>query len=141
MEWLTDPQTWISLVTLTILEIVLGVDNIIFISILAGKLPSEQQGKARTIGLMLALITRVLLLGSLFWLSKLTADLFTVYGNGFSGRDLVLLFGGLFLLWKSVHEIHGSLEGEDHAKTGGKRQCPPSSPRSSLSILSSHSIA
>jgi predicted tellurium resistance membrane protein TerC len=120
MEWLTDPTTWVSLLTLTILEIVLGVDNIIFISILAGKLPPEQQSKARTVGLMLALITRVLLLASIFWLSKLTADLFSVYGHGFSGRDLVLLIGGLFLLWKSVHEIHGSLEGEDHAKAVGK---------------------
>jgi predicted tellurium resistance membrane protein TerC len=120
MEWLTDPTTWVSLLTLTILEIVLGVDNIIFISILAGKLPPEQQSKARTVGLMLALITRVLLLASIFWLSKLTADLFSVYGHGFSGRDLVLLIGGLFLLWKSVHEIHGSLEGEDHAKATGK---------------------
>jgi predicted tellurium resistance membrane protein TerC len=120
MDWLTDPNTWISLLTLTILEIVLGVDNIIFISILAGKLPPDQQGKARTIGLMLALITRVLLLCSIFWLSNLTTPLFTVFKHGMSGRDLVLLIGGLFLLWKSVHEIHGSLEGEDHAKSVGK---------------------
>jgi predicted tellurium resistance membrane protein TerC len=120
MEWLTDSSVWISLLTLTVLEIVLGVDNIIFISILAGKLPSEQQGKARTVGLMLALITRVLLLCSLFWLSTLTTPLITVFRHGMSGRDLVLLLGGLFLLWKSVHEIHGSLEGEDHAKSSGK---------------------
>jgi predicted tellurium resistance membrane protein TerC len=120
MEWLTDPSVWISLLTLTVLEIVLGVDNIIFISILAGKLPPEQQAKARTVGLMLALITRVLLLCSLFWLSSLTKPLFSVFGHGTSGRDLVLLIGGLFLLWKSVHEIHGSLEGEDHAKSSGK---------------------
>jgi predicted tellurium resistance membrane protein TerC len=120
MDWLTDPNVWISLLTLTILEIVLGVDNIIFISVLAGKLPPEQQGKARTVGLMLALITRVLLLCSIFWLSNLTTPLFSVLGHGMSGRDLVLLIGGLFLLWKSVHEIHGSLEGEDHAKAGGK---------------------
>ncbi|HEV7866951.1 MAG TPA: TerC family protein [Chthoniobacteraceae bacterium] len=114
MEWITDPNIWISLITLTILEIVLGVDNIIFISILSGKLPPEQQGKARTVGLMLALITRILLLCSIFWLSKLETDLFYVFGNGISGRDLVLLIGGLFLLWKSVHEIHGNLEGEEH---------------------------
>lgn len=120
MDWLTDPSAWISLLTLTILEIVLGVDNIIFISILAGKLPPEQQGKARTVGLMLALITRVLLLCSIFWLSKLTAPLIHPFGHAMSGRDLVLLVGGLFLLWKSVHEIHSSLEGEDHAKSGGK---------------------
>ena len=119
MEWLTDPSAWISLLTLTILEIVLGVDNIIFISILAGKLPPEQQGKARTVGLMLALITRVMLLCSLFWLSNLTKPLFILFEHGMSGRDLVLFLGGLFLLWKSVHEIHGSLEGEDHAKSGG----------------------
>jgi len=120
MEWLTDSSVWISLLTLTVLEIVLGVDNIIFISILAGKLPPEQQGKARTVGLMLALITRVLLLCSLFWLSNLTTPLFSVFGHGMSGRDLVLFVGGLFLLWKSVNEIHGSLEGEDHAKSSGK---------------------
>ncbi len=114
----TEPQAWVSLLTLTILEIVLGVDNIIFISILAGKLPAAEQKKARTIGLLLALVTRVLLLCSIFWLTKLTDDLFTVFGNGFSGKDLVLLAGGLFLLWKSVHEIHGSLEGEEHGSTG-----------------------
>ena len=119
MPWLTDPQIWISFLTLTVLEIVLGIDNIIFISILAGKLPAEQQGKARTVGLMLALVTRVLLLCSIFWLTKLTAELFAVLGHGFSGKDLVMLAGGLFLLWKSVHEIHGNLEGEDHAKAGG----------------------
>ncbi len=117
---LTDPQIWISFITLTVLEIVLGIDNIIFISILAGKLPPEQQGKARTIGLMLALVTRVLLLCSIFWLTKLTAELFAVLGHGFSGKDLVMLIGGLFLLWKSVHEIHSNLEGEDHAKTAGR---------------------
>lgn len=116
MEWISDPNLWISLLTLTILEIVLGIDNIIFISILAGKLPPDQQAKTRTLGLTIALVTRVLLLFSIFWLTKLTTDLFTVFGNGFSGKDLVMLFGGLFLLWKSVHEIHGNLEGEDHSK-------------------------
>ena len=114
MPWLTDPQIWISLITLTVLEIVLGIDNIIFISILAGKLPHEQQGRARTIGLMLALVTRVLLLCSIFWLTRLTSDLFTVWEQPFSGKDLVMIAGGLFLLWKSVHEIHGNLEGEEH---------------------------
>jgi len=119
MEWLTwvsDPQIWISLLTLTVLEIVLGIDNIVFISILAGKLPLERQAQARTIGLMLALITRVLLLASIFWLTKLTADLFHVLGNGISGKDLVLILGGLFLIWKSVHEIHGNMEGEQHGE-------------------------
>src|SRR4051812_36012988 len=114
MHWLSDPQIWISLLTLTLLEIVLGIDNIIFISILSGKLPAHQQGKARTLGLTLALVTRVLLLCSIFWLTKLTADLFVVAGQPFSGKDLVMLVGGLFLLFKSVREIHGSLEGEDH---------------------------
>ena len=89
MEFLTDPQLWISLITLTILEIVLGVDNIIFISILAGKLPKSEQARARTLGLMLALVMRVILLFSIFWLTKLTADLFQVFGQGFSGKDLV----------------------------------------------------
>jgi predicted tellurium resistance membrane protein TerC len=111
---LTDPNFWISLVTLTVLEIVLGIDNIIFISILAGKLPGDKQGKARTVGLMLALVTRVLLLCSIFWLTRLTAELFTVSGHPVSGKDLVMIGGGVFLLWKSVHEIHGTVEGEEH---------------------------
>jgi predicted tellurium resistance membrane protein TerC len=115
MPWLSDPQIWISLVTLTLLEIVLGIDNIIFISILSGKLPQQLQNKARTIGLMLALITRVLLLSVIFWMTKLTADVFHLFGEGFSWRDVILIVGGLFLIWKSVHEIHGSLEGEELA--------------------------
>ncbi|MEQ1860558.1 MAG: TerC family protein [Chthoniobacteraceae bacterium] len=117
MDWITDPQIWISLITLTVLEIVLGIDNIIFISILAGKLPEDQQKRARTIGLMLALITRVLLLCSIFWLVQLTKPLFAVFGHGVSGKDLVLIAGGLFLIWKAVHEIHGNLEGEEHEKS------------------------
>ncbi len=119
MPPLDDPQVWISLLTLTVLEIVLGIDNIIFISILAGKLPPAQQPRARTIGLMLALVTRVLLLCSIFWLTRLTAELFRLFGHGFSGKDLVMVAGGLFLIWKSVHEIHGNLEGEDHEKSAG----------------------
>lgn len=113
---LTDPQFWISLLTLTVLEIVLGIDNIIFISILAGKLPVEQQARARTLGLLIALVTRILLLCSIFWLTKLTGEFFKVFAHPVSGKDLVMLAGGLFLLWKSVHEIHGTLEGEDHAQ-------------------------
>ncbi len=121
MEYLYDPQTWISLLTLTVLEVVLGIDNIIFISILAGKLPREEQGKARTIGLLLALIARVALLCSIFWLMHLTKPLFEVLNHPLSGKDLVLLAGGIFLLWKSVHEIHGSLEDPDHdPKPGGR---------------------
>src|SRR3954462_6818229 len=101
MDWITDPQIWISLLTLTGLEIVLGIDNIIFISILAGKLPVEQQQKARQIGLMVALGSRLLLLASIAWMAKLTTPLFTLFDHGVSGRDLILIFGGLFLLAKS----------------------------------------
>ena len=113
MEWLADPQIWIAFLTLSLLELVLGIDNIVFISILAGKLPPEQQSKARYIGLALALVMRVILLFSLTWVIGLTAPLFTIFGQEISGRDLVLLIGGLFLLAKSTHEIHGSLEGEE----------------------------
>jgi len=119
LELLTQPDFWISLLTLTVLEIVLGIDNIIFISILSGKLPAEQQARARSLGLMLALVTRILLLCSIYWLTKLIDPLFHVIAHPVSGKDLVMLSGGLFLLWKSVHEIHTSLEGEDHAQ-GGK---------------------
>lgn len=113
LQWLADPSIWIAFLTLTVLELVLGIDNVIFISILSGKLPPEQQPKARYIGLALALIMRVILLFSLSWIIGLTAPLFTVFGQSVSGRDLVLLIGGLFLLAKSTHEIHGSLEGEE----------------------------
>jgi predicted tellurium resistance membrane protein TerC len=113
MEWVADPQAWIAFLTLVALEIVLGIDNIIFISILAGKLPSEQQPRARFIGLGLALIIRVLLLFSLSWVIGLTAPLFTVVRQSISGRDLILLGGGLFLLGKATFEIHESLEGEE----------------------------
>ena len=113
MEFLADPQVWIALATLTLLELVLGIDNIIFISILSGKLPPEQQPRARVIGLGGALVMRVILLFSLSWIIGLTEPLFTVFGQGVSGRDLVLLIGGFFLIAKSTHEIHGSLEGEE----------------------------
>lgn len=117
MDSLTDPQTWISLVTLTVLEVVLGIDNIIFISILSNKLPPQQQGRARSTGLLLALFARIALLCSIFWLIQLTKPFFSVLDHSFSGKDLVLLAGGLFLLWKSVGEIHGTLEGEEHAES------------------------
>ena len=117
MEWLSDPSVWIAFATLTVLELVLGIDNIVFISILAGKLPPEQQSRARYIGLGLALIMRVILLFSLSWVIGLTAPLFTVFGQEISGRDLVLLVGGLFLIAKSTHEIHGSLEGDEGHKS------------------------
>lgn len=123
MEWLSDPQIWISLFTLTALEIVLGIDNVIFISILAGKLPPERQSKARKLGLTLALVTRILLLMCLSWIMGLTAPLFTlpIMDQPISGRDLVLLIGGLFLIWKSVREVHEKLEAEDGHATSGKK--------------------
>ncbi len=117
MEWVANPEIWISLVTLTLLEIVLGIDNIVFISILSGKLPPSQQKKARRLGLSLALITRILLLVGLAWMVRLTHPLLTVWGQGVSGRDLILMLGGLFLLGKATHEIHHRLEGEDGAVT------------------------
>ena len=113
MEWLTNPEIWIGLVTLTVLEIVLGIDNVVFISILAEKLPKDQQARARQVGLSLALVTRIILLLSLAWIIGLTAHLFTVFGRGVSGRDLILIGGGLFLLAKSTREIHDKLEGEE----------------------------
>lgn len=112
MEWLFDPQAWIAFATLLLLEVVLGIDNIIFISILAEKLPKQQQARARYIGLGLAMGTRVLLLLSLSWLIGLTAPLFSLADYAFSGRDLILLLGGLFLLGKATFEIHENLEGE-----------------------------
>ena len=118
MEWISQPETWIAFITLVALELVLGVDNVIFISILAGKLPEEQRSKARSTGIALAVITRILLLLSLSWIISLEEALFTLplFEVGISGRDLILLAGGLFLLWKSVHEIHDKLEGvEGHA--------------------------
>src|SRR5688500_18436282 len=112
-EWLADPSAWVALATLTVLEIVLGVDNIIFISILAGKLPANQQAKARRVGLLLAMGTRILLLFSIAWIIRLTAPWFSVFGHAFSGRDLILLGGGLFLIAKATHEIHDKLEGDE----------------------------
>ena len=117
MEWLNDPQAWIALLTLTLLEIVLGIDNVIFISILAGKLPTEaEQKRARSIGLMAALVMRLLLLLSIAWIVKLTAPWFTIMGHEISGRDMILLVGGLFLIAKATHEIHEKLEGEEGEK-------------------------
>ena len=113
MEWLSEPQTWVAFLTLLVLEVVLGIDNIIFISILAGKLPPEQQARARYIGLGLALVLRVILLFSLSWVIGLTAPLFVVFNQAISGRDLILLLGGLFLLGKATFEIHENMEGEE----------------------------
>jgi predicted tellurium resistance membrane protein TerC len=116
MDFLTDPSAWIALFTLTVLEIVLGIDNIVFISILAGKLPADQQGKARTLGLSLAMITRILLLLTLSWLSNLTTPFLTLFGQEFSGRDLIMIVGGLFLVGKATREIHHKLEGDDRTE-------------------------
>ncbi|MFF6586865.1 TerC family protein, partial [Pseudomonas aeruginosa] len=121
MEWLANPEIWVAFLTLTALEIVLGIDNIIFISILVGRLPPAQQPKARFFGLALAMGTRILLLLSITWVMRLTTDLFHLFGQGISGRDLILFFGGLFLLFKSTMEIYHSLEGaEEEQKSGGK---------------------
>ncbi len=115
-DWIADPAIWASLVTLTAMEIVLGIDNIVFISVIVGKLPPEQATRARRIGLALALVFRVLLLLSLFWLIGLTASLFTVFGQDFSWRDLVLIAGGAFLLYKATTEIHRDVEGGEGAE-------------------------
>jgi predicted tellurium resistance membrane protein TerC len=112
MEWITDPAIWASLFTLTLLEIVLGIDNVIFVSIVANKLPESQRASARRIGLSLALILRLLLLSMLVWLVGLTNPLFTVFGQGFSWRDLILLSGGIFLIYKGTREILDALDGE-----------------------------
>jgi predicted tellurium resistance membrane protein TerC len=112
MEWLMDPQAWIAFLTLVVLELVLGVDNVIFISILSGKLPLDQQGRARSLGILLAIGSRIVLLFSLSWIIGLTQPLFAVLEYQISGRDLILIVGGLFLLAKSTHEIHQKLEGE-----------------------------
>ncbi len=113
MEWLTSPEIWIAFFTLTALEIVLGIDNIIMISILVSRMPKHMQARTRIFGLALAMVTRILLLLSITWVMQLTNDLFQVFGQGISGRDLILFFGGLFLLWKSSQEIYHGMEGEE----------------------------
>ncbi|AJE19780.1 TerC family protein [Azotobacter chroococcum] len=120
MDWLTNPEIWVAFFTLTALEIVLGIDNIIMISILVGRMPKEMQARTRLFGLALAMVTRILLLLSISWVMGLTVDLFHVFGQGISGRDLILFFGGLFLLWKSSTEIYHGLEGEDETNEAPK---------------------
>jgi predicted tellurium resistance membrane protein TerC len=117
MEWLSDPQAWIALATLTFLEIVLGIDNLVFVSIQTGRLPPEQRSKARRIGLALAMGMRIVLLFCISWVMSLEQTLFTVIGHPFTGQGLILLAGGLFLIWKSVSEIHHKLEGDDGDET------------------------
>jgi predicted tellurium resistance membrane protein TerC len=121
MDLLTSPEAWIALATLTILEIVLGIDNIVFISVLADRLPPERRAKARQLGLMLAMLTRILLLFSITLIMRLTAVLFTVFEHGVSGRDLILIVGGLFLLTKSTREIHHKMEGEADEAVGATK--------------------
>ena len=110
-SWMNQPEAWLAFGTLLILEIVLGIDNIIFISILSGKLPPEQRGRARTVGLLAAMVMRLLLLASIAWVVSLKNELFSLFGQSFSGKDLILLFGGLFLMYKAVKEMHELLEG------------------------------
>ncbi|MBC8312001.1 MAG: TerC family protein [Candidatus Marinimicrobia bacterium] len=118
MDWLTDPNAWVALLTLTSLEIILGIDNIIFISVLVGRLPESERKRGRTFGLALAMISRILLLLSITWVMKLNDSLFTILSNDISGRDLIMLCGGLFLLAKSTHEIHNSMEDHIEAESG-----------------------
>jgi predicted tellurium resistance membrane protein TerC len=118
IEWLLNPGTWIALATLTALEVVLGVDNVIFVSILAGRLPEAQRPRARRLGLFLAMFMRIGLLFSLTWMMRLTHPMLTVFGTGVSGRDFILLLGGLFLIAKSTHEIHSRLEGDETHGSG-----------------------
>ena len=122
MEWLTSPEIWVAFFTLTALEIVLGIDNIIMISILVSRMPKHMQPRTRIFGLALAMVTRIMLLLSITWVMRLTADLFVVFGQGISGRDLILFFGGLFLLWKSSQEIYHGLEGEDECRGAQRRR-------------------
>lgn len=121
MDWITSPEIWIALLTLTSLEIVLGIDNIVFISILSGKLPAEQQDKSRTIGLLLAMLARIGLLLTINWIKQLDKNtLFTLFEHGFTGKDLIMLGGGIFLVAKSTTEIHHKLEGDDRTEVKGE---------------------
>ena len=135
MAWLTDPQIWIAIITLTTLEIVLGIDNIIFISILTGKLPPHQQKKGRLVGLQMAMLMRIALLFSLTWIMRLTTPLFAVAGTEISGRDIILITGGLFLLAKSTLEIHKRLEGEEDGHGGGRAKVSFSSVIIQIALL------
>jgi predicted tellurium resistance membrane protein TerC len=117
MAWISDPEAWIALATLTLLEIVLGIDNIVFISILSERVESSRRALARQVGLGLAMVTRILLLFSIVWVMRLTQPLFTLFEHGFSGRDLILAAGGIFLLWKATVEIHHKLEGPEEARS------------------------
>src|SRR5690348_9085447 len=115
MGWLADPEAWAALAALTTLEIVLGADNLVFLAVLASRLPPERQAAARRLGLAVALVTRLILLASIVWLAKLTTPLFAVMGHGFSGRDLILAAGGFYLVYSGTREIHANIEGSDEA--------------------------
>jgi predicted tellurium resistance membrane protein TerC len=119
MEWITTPEAWIALATLKFIAIVLGIDNVVFIAIVAGRLPAEEQNKAWKFGLSLAMLSRLALLFSIVWIMRLTAPLFSILGQGFSGKDLILIFGGLFLIGKSTRELHHNLEGDDPGGDSG----------------------
>jgi len=120
MHWITEPEAWIAFATLLSLEIVLGIDNIVFISILAAKLPAAQQARARLVGLVLAMLTRILLLFALSWITRLTAPLVSIFGHAVSGRDVILILGGLFLIAKATREIHLKLEGEEEGHSSSR---------------------
>jgi predicted tellurium resistance membrane protein TerC len=124
MDWLSNPSAWVALLTLTILEIVLGIDNIIFVAILADRVPRDRRAKARQLGLGLAIGTRILLLLSIVWIMRLTEPLFSALGRDVSGRDLILIAGGVFLLFKSTREIHDKLEGDEEHEGGSGRRAP-----------------
>ncbi|MDE0957930.1 MAG: TerC family protein [Planctomycetota bacterium] len=129
IHWIHDPNAWIALGTLTVMEIVLGIDNIIFIAVLAGKLPEEKRDTARKLGLLIAMGTRILLLFSISWLLKLVGPLFSIFDHSISGKDLILIGGGLFLLWKATREIHDKIEGDEQKEKGS------SVPVSFMSVL------
>jgi predicted tellurium resistance membrane protein TerC len=135
MDWIHDPSAWLALLTLTVLEIVLGIDNIVFVSILTGRLPPEQRAKGRRIGLLLAMGMRIALLFAISWVMGLTRPLFHVGERGFSGRDLILLGGGLFLMWKSVTEIHHKLEGDEAGGAGGAARISFGSALAQIAVL------
>ena len=126
IHWIHDPNAWIALGTLTVMEIVLGIDNIIFIAVLAGKLPEEKRDTARKLGLLIAMGTRILLLFSISWLLKLVGPLFSIFDHSISGKDLILIGGGLFLLWKATREIHDKIEGDEQKEKGSSCHLYPS---------------
>lgn len=120
MDWLLDPSAWVSLIALTVIEVILAIDNLVFIAILANRLPAHQQNKARVTGLIAAMLIMLAMLCLLSWMTSLTQPLFTVFSHGFSGKDLLLLFGGVFLLYKTTSELHERLEGTTHQESQQK---------------------